>query len=87
MSIWMQGKLELLELSDSAFGSKFVTGQNVTCANFLFVCKMCFTKTNIYLTMNSELCLNCFLSSGVGLVSGYLCQWICGPGFPSVRME
>lgn len=39
MSIWMQGKLELLELPDSAFGSKFVTGQNVTCANFLFVVK------------------------------------------------
>lgn len=27
---------------------------------------MCFTKINIYLTMNSELCLNCLLSSWVG---------------------
>lgn len=40
MSIWMQGKLELLELSDSAFGSKFVTGQNVTCAIF-YLCVKC----------------------------------------------
>lgn len=27
---------------------------------------MCFTNISIYLTMNSELCLNCLLSSGVG---------------------
>lgn len=45
--IWMQGKLELLELPDSAFGSSFITCQNVTRANLLFVCKMCFTKINM----------------------------------------
>lgn len=66
MNIWMHERLELLELPHSAFGNNFVTHQNVTCAIFLFVCKMCFTKINLYLTMNSELCLNCLLSSRVG---------------------
>lgn len=64
-NIWMQGKLELLELPDAAFGSSFITCQNVTRTIILFVCKMCFTKINVYLTINSELWLNCLLSSGV----------------------
>lgn len=36
MNIWMQRKLELLELPDSAFGSNSVTCQDVTCAIFFF---------------------------------------------------
>lgn len=52
--------------TDSAFGSNFITCQTVTCAIFLFACKICFTKVKMYLTMKSELCLNCLLCSGVG---------------------
>lgn len=48
------------------FRNNFFTCQNVTCAIFVIACKMCFTTISIYLTMNSELCLNCLPSSGVG---------------------
>lgn len=56
----------------------------MTCAIVSIACEMWFMNISMYLTVNSELCLNCLLSSGVG---GGVRLLVSVDSWPKARVE